>query len=150
MFTEFWSQYPKKVGKNDAAKVFKKLSPSEELFGRIMDGVQQQLRSTWKGKIKQYILNPATWLNGEHWSDELIDNSPAPDHQIGTIGRDEPPEPADPSPQETGDAVRRELLRIDGQIAIMSRQPPSADRAEALENLRTIRGDLIRQAEAVQ
>lgn len=76
--------------------------------------------------------------------------SPAPDHQIGTYGRDEPPPPADPSPQETGDAVRRELLRIEGQIAIMSRQPPSADRAEALENLRTIRGDLIRQAEAVQ
>ena len=73
-FNEFWKAYPRKVGKGDAFKVWKKLSPNEDFRSEILSAVIAQ--SKWPDWIKdggQFIPHPATWLNGCRWEDELPD-----------------------------------------------------------------------------
>ena len=68
-FNNFWSIYPKKVGKKAAYSAFKKVPKSE--YPKIVPAVQQQIHSTqWQ---KGYIPNPSTWLNQGRWDDE-VDN----------------------------------------------------------------------------
>ena len=68
----FWSRYPKKVGKKAAFKTFKKLMKDVDRgkvhYGKFMSGLDRYLKLV-DGKELQYIKNPATWLNGEHWKD---------------------------------------------------------------------------------
>jgi len=141
MFASFWAAYPKNVGKKDAAKAFKRLSPSEELFGLILKGVEQQKLTTWAKKEKQYILNPASWLNGEHWEDELVNNATSNQaHQVGTIGRDEPPEP---SPEDITATYQRELARINLDITDWEgRRIDTPNRATILAGLRRRREEI--------
>lgn len=70
-FDEFWSSYPKKVGKQAALKSWSRLSPDDELTQRILSAVEYQ-RSTaqWQSENGRYIPNPATWLNQGRWEDE--------------------------------------------------------------------------------
>ena len=68
-FEEFWSSYPKKVGKESAKKAFQKVKePLETLLSAIE---QQKCSSQWSKDGGQYIPNPATWLNQHRWEDEL-------------------------------------------------------------------------------
>jgi hypothetical protein len=68
-FDEFWAAYPKKVGKGDARKSWKRIKPKTELFEKIMAAVAEQKNSdNW---VRGYIPNPATWLNQERWDDEV-------------------------------------------------------------------------------
>ena len=64
-FTEFWSKYPKKVGKDKALSAWKKKSPklNDVLFALTWQIESQQ----WQ---KGYIPNPATYLNEGRWQDE--------------------------------------------------------------------------------
>jgi len=72
-FTEFWSKYPKKVGKDKALSAWKKKSPklNDVLFALTWQIESQQ----WQ---KGYIPNPATYLNEGRWQDEqpVTDLSP--------------------------------------------------------------------------
>ena len=69
-FLKFYELYPKKVKKKDTEKWFLKNKPDEELFNKIMEGLEKHLKSKqWKDK--QYIPYPTTWLNGERWNDEV-------------------------------------------------------------------------------
>ena len=71
-FLAFWSEYPKKVAKVEAEKAWKKIKPNADLFGRIMSGLQKWKDSSqWKRDNGQYIPNPASWLNGHRWEDEV-------------------------------------------------------------------------------
>lgn len=68
-FEEFWSIYPKKVGKGSAKKAFAKVKePLETLVSAVK---RQECSSQWSKDNGQYIPNPATWLNQERWNDEL-------------------------------------------------------------------------------
>ena len=67
-FEEFWTIYPVRKAKGKArtawAKAIKKADPevileSAEIF-----------QSMSRGKDQQYLPHPATWLNGECWTDE--------------------------------------------------------------------------------
>jgi hypothetical protein len=67
-FEDFWNLYPRKVGKQDAYKSFKKALATTP-FIAIFVGVQK-LASDPNLPQKQFIPHPATWLNEGRWYDE--------------------------------------------------------------------------------
>lgn len=72
-FNDFWKEYPKKVGKGDALKSWKKINPSMELKAKIMETIAWQKASKdWIKEDGKYIPNPATWLNQGRWDDEQV------------------------------------------------------------------------------
>ena len=68
-FETFWSEYPIKVGKKMAEKIFIKLAP--DIIPQIIEDIKKRKLShrTW---LNGYIPNPSTYLNGERWNDEII------------------------------------------------------------------------------
>lgn len=68
-FMDFWHAYPRRVGKKDAERAWKRLAPDADLAGVILLAVAAQ-RATWRDP--QFIPYPATWLNGERWTDEVV------------------------------------------------------------------------------
>ena len=70
-FDEFWSAYPKKVGKDDARKAFLKRKPDGELLALMLAAIAAQRESqAWARDGGQYIPNPSTWLNQGRWQAE--------------------------------------------------------------------------------
>ena len=69
-FADFWTAYPRKVGKQDARKAFEKV-PFDALSALIPAVEQQKKSKQWKKDDGQYIPNPATWLNQGRWEDQL-------------------------------------------------------------------------------
>ena len=68
-FDAFWAAYPRKVGKADARKAFKKIkAPLDTLLAAID---RQKQSDQWQKNGGQYIPNPSTWLNQGRWEDEL-------------------------------------------------------------------------------
>lgn len=68
-FEAFWKAYPKKVGKKDARKAFRRVdAPLESLLSAIE---RQKCADQWKRDGGRFIPNPSTWLNQGRWEDEL-------------------------------------------------------------------------------
>lgn len=67
-FEQFWSCYPKRVGKGAARKSWKKQN-CENKGQIILDALQQQ-RAFLNREGGKFIPNPATWLNQNRWEDE--------------------------------------------------------------------------------
>ena len=65
-FAVFWSRFPKKVGKKPAQSAWKRLS-KEKRTTALGD-----CEARYTGIEKQYIPNPATYLNQERWNDEIV------------------------------------------------------------------------------
>lgn len=85
VFNEFWSAYPKKVGKKDAQRAFAKVPKAE--WPKLIPAVERQKKSKqWQKDDGQYIPNPSTWLNQGRWDDEVneVDNS-RPAHIKGQV-----------------------------------------------------------------
>jgi hypothetical protein len=73
-FESFWNEYPKKTGKKYALSCWKKVSPSNSLFEKIIQAVKlQKTWPQWNKDDGQYIPNPATWLNQGRWDDVYED-----------------------------------------------------------------------------
>lgn len=72
-FEDFWSAYPRKVGKGNARKAFVKAMKSATVE-EIAEGLNRQIPSLLS-KETQYIPHAATWLNGERWNDEPDNNN---------------------------------------------------------------------------
>ncbi|MBX4188462.1 MAG: hypothetical protein KW793_05040, partial [Candidatus Doudnabacteria bacterium] len=70
-FEKFYSVYPRKKGKQDAVKWFKKEKPSIEFVSMLIEDVNKRLATEWKGKEPQYLPYPATYLNGKRWEDGI-------------------------------------------------------------------------------
>ena len=71
-FNEFWTAYPKKVGKEAALKAWKKIKPNAGLFGKMLKTITQAKTSEqWHREKGRFIPNPATWLNQGRWDDEM-------------------------------------------------------------------------------
>lgn len=71
-FDEFWKAYPRKIGKQEALKVWKRLNPNQDLIYQILDAVDSQKHSEqWLKNNGQFIPHPTTWLNQGRWDDEL-------------------------------------------------------------------------------
>jgi len=72
-FDLFWNEYPKKTSKADAKKAFDKAIKKTDI-NQIIEAIRIQKRSEqWQKENGQFIPYPATWLNKEKWSDELIE-----------------------------------------------------------------------------
>ncbi len=68
-FDQFWSAYPKRVGKQAALRAFRKVKVPIET---VLTAIEQQKHSSqWTRDNGQYIPNPAIWLNQGRWEDEL-------------------------------------------------------------------------------
>ena len=67
-FEMFWAAYPRKVCKKAAEAAWRKISPNAELATQIVSAVYAQRLDD---RDRQYIPHPATWLNGERWTDEV-------------------------------------------------------------------------------
>ena len=70
-FLEFWSAYPKKMGKGSAYKVFNKLKLTKKDKADILTALNWQKKSEqWLKENGQFIPYPATYLNQRRWEDE--------------------------------------------------------------------------------
>ena len=70
-FNEFWSYYPKRIGKKTAYKKYKLAIESGVLHDEIMNGVRAYVTDLRvNGTSRQFIASPITWLNQGRWDDE--------------------------------------------------------------------------------
>ena len=69
-FDEFWTVYPKKVGKGAARRAWKGAVKKAGDPRPIIDAVTVQAPALGAAKERGFCKDPATWLNGEHWTDE--------------------------------------------------------------------------------
>lgn len=68
-FARFWSAYPRKVGKQEAVRRFRKIKPDDSLLATMLSALDAQKQSQqW---LKGFIPNPSTWLNQGRWEDEV-------------------------------------------------------------------------------
>ena len=71
LFDRFWKAYPKKKGKEDARKAWKKLAPDLDTCRRMAEALETQKKShDWVKESGRFVPYPATWLNGRRWEDE--------------------------------------------------------------------------------
>ena len=85
-FALFWSEYPKKVGKDAAQSAWARKVKTQDTIKAIMQAVQEQRRSeAWTKDNGQYIPNPATWLNQGRWKDDPAAASGSPSMWAGVI-----------------------------------------------------------------
>ena len=70
-FAEFWAAYPKKVGKGDAERAWKKVSGPAAVLALITEALRwQRVSDQWLKDGGQYVPNPATYINQRRWEDE--------------------------------------------------------------------------------
>lgn len=72
-FDQWWGHYPKKVQKGEARKAWPKALALTDTATLIAGAKGYAEWCEAVGRERQYIKNPATWLNGEAWgnTDEL-------------------------------------------------------------------------------
>lgn len=65
-----WPDFPRKVGKPAALRAWRAIKPqTQETFDAIDAGLARWL-DYWRGKDRQHVCHPATWLNQRRWEDE--------------------------------------------------------------------------------
>lgn len=70
-FEELWSVYPRKIGKDAAARAYAKRKPDKALAEAMVAAVRQQRDSAdWRKDGGQFIPHLSTWLNAGRWQDE--------------------------------------------------------------------------------
>jgi hypothetical protein len=71
-FERFWSEYPKKVGKDAAWQVWLQRAPVDDLTDRMIAALREQRASAqWLKESGQFIPHPRTWLSQGRWQDEV-------------------------------------------------------------------------------
>jgi hypothetical protein len=70
-FTAFWAAYPRKVGKGQARKAWRSATLGRHVDPKILIVASEHFRDEARRRRieEQYIPHPATWLNGERYSD---------------------------------------------------------------------------------
>ncbi len=69
-FDDFWSAYPKKVGKPAAIKAFRSAKINGHMPQVLADIEEKAASELWTKAGGQFIPNPATYLNQRRWEDE--------------------------------------------------------------------------------
>jgi hypothetical protein len=81
-FADFWKAYPAKKAKQDAAKAFAKLTDAD--IADVLADIPKRaaLDRAWLGG---YVPNPATYLRGRRWEDEItpVQQQPKGNHAAG-------------------------------------------------------------------
>lgn len=71
-FEEFWSAYPKKIGKDKCRRWFASRKVDDILITTMLTTLDTQKKSTqWVKDNGQFIPHPYTWLNQGRWQDEI-------------------------------------------------------------------------------
>jgi hypothetical protein len=65
-FADFWAMYPRRVGKADAMRAWKRAKPPLEV---VMVALVWQIE-LWSQDEAKFIPHPATWINQGRWNDE--------------------------------------------------------------------------------
>ena len=100
-FEEFWSVYPRKVGKSAVYKAWKRLRPDAALFSRILAAIDNaKATEQWQREAGRFIPYPLTWLNQGRWDD---DYTPAASQ---TLSRDT---------RNNGNALTRLMAKIEAE-----------------------------------
>ena len=98
-FEQFYGEYPRHVGKEQAKKAFLKLSPDKTLFQTIIEKLKLQKEmctiksDNWLKEGKKYCPMPSTWLNNRRWEDEIVEPKSSKWHPNDTISDDCKSEP---------------------------------------------------------
>lgn len=82
-FEEFWETYSHKVGRKKAESAYRSALKKPGINDEVLIAAAASY-ITWQmseGKHPTYTKHPATWLNGEHWRDELS-GRPAPQSRV--------------------------------------------------------------------
>lgn len=93
-FEAFWKEYPRKIGKKYAERMWKRLKVDDALFEIIMKALENHKKSLqWTKDKGQFIPNPSTWINQERWNDEVelpgnIKNSKYGEHKLFKSSKD--------------------------------------------------------------
>ena len=70
-FIDFWTAYPKKVGKIDAERAWSKAKDKPDIE-TILKSIADHIKSEqWQKDNGQFIPNPATFINQGRWYDEF-------------------------------------------------------------------------------
>lgn len=78
-FIQFWNIYPRKVGKIDALKAWKRANINSLIFEKILGTIPKLKKSDqWTRGNGRYIPNPATWINRGGWDEELPEAQKGP------------------------------------------------------------------------
>jgi len=83
-FEEFWDTYANKVGRKKAETAYRAALKKAGVSADLLIAAAAAY-ITWQmseGKHPQYTKHPASWLNGEHWTDERTAR-PAPQSRVG-------------------------------------------------------------------
>jgi len=67
-FDEFWSAYPKRVGKQAAIRAWRKAIELADC-DQIIEGARRYAESR-QGEDPKFTAHPSTWLNAGRWDDE--------------------------------------------------------------------------------
>ena len=73
-FVTFWSEYPKKVGKDKCLRWFKSHKVTDDLLDKMISSINN-FKNSKQWSNPQYIPHPYTWLNRGGWDDELECNN---------------------------------------------------------------------------
>lgn len=80
--TAFWTVYPKKKGKGNVEKWFKRYQPSEELVNTMLAKLSLLKNSTeWQENNGKFIPHPYSWLNAKGWDDEPMKSTAIQSHR---------------------------------------------------------------------
>jgi len=75
-FDDFWILYPRRVGKGAARKSWAR-ALEKATAEEILQGVRRYSAARL-GQDQAFTAHPATWLNHERWTDEIIEPEPEP------------------------------------------------------------------------
>ena len=83
-FAAFWEAYPRKVGKQDALRAWKKSKTRPDVSIVLEAVVKQRASEDWQKEKGRFIPNPATWINGGRWDDQptMLDNADSQKSQL--------------------------------------------------------------------
>jgi len=81
-FENFWGEYPRRVGKKAAFKAWTS-AVSDVEPEVLINAVRKQLEAGQFQDLK-YTPHPSTWINGERWEDEIVQNHNSNDFGEGT------------------------------------------------------------------
>ena len=86
-FEEFWDVYAKKVGRKVAERRWKiALRKKGVTADLLIDAARTYIgRQVWEGKHPSFTKDPATWLNGEHWNDQVPEAPTTQQHRLPTV-----------------------------------------------------------------
>lgn len=87
LFDRFWAAYPRKKGKQDALKAWKKLAPDMELCRVMSAALKWQKQSEqWLKDGGKYVPYPGKWLRQRLWEDEPDGPGETPYNEEGYDG----------------------------------------------------------------